>query len=220
MAAQYCLVTAGPSYEPLDEVRRLTNFSTGSLGCQLSTFLSEHGYRVTLLLGTTATYQGECQADQIERFTTNADLQACLERHVSSRTDVVFHAAAVSDFAIGKIWRPGSNGQKRELHSAKLSTDHGTLWIELVPAAKIIMKFRDWWPKATLIGWKYEAEGSQVQVIQRAVRQITQCRTDACVANGPGYGEGFGLVHAGGRNEHFPNAPELFAELERMLKVK
>jgi len=30
------IITCGPSYEPIDEVRRLTNFSTGELGVQLS----------------------------------------------------------------------------------------------------------------------------------------------------------------------------------------
>ena len=35
-----CIVTAGPTYEPLDEVRRLTNFSTGRLGIELANFLT------------------------------------------------------------------------------------------------------------------------------------------------------------------------------------
>ncbi|HVY71907.1 MAG TPA: phosphopantothenoylcysteine decarboxylase, partial [Verrucomicrobiae bacterium] len=30
------IVTCGPSYEPIDEVRRLTNFSTGELGVLLA----------------------------------------------------------------------------------------------------------------------------------------------------------------------------------------
>src|SRR5687768_14363623 len=35
-----CVITAGPTYEPLDEVRRLTNFSTGRLGSELATYLT------------------------------------------------------------------------------------------------------------------------------------------------------------------------------------
>ena len=34
-----CIVTAGPTYEPMDNVRRLTNFSTGKLGTELANFL-------------------------------------------------------------------------------------------------------------------------------------------------------------------------------------
>ena len=35
-----CIVTAGPTFEPLDDVRRLTNFSTGRLGTELANFLA------------------------------------------------------------------------------------------------------------------------------------------------------------------------------------
>jgi phosphopantothenoylcysteine synthetase/decarboxylase len=41
-----CIVTAGPTYEPLDEVRRLTNFSTGRLGTELANFINELGLDV------------------------------------------------------------------------------------------------------------------------------------------------------------------------------
>src|SRR3954471_6241897 len=54
----HCLVTAGPTYEPLDEVRRLTNFSTGQLGTELAAFLTANGHRVTLLIGEQSTYRG------------------------------------------------------------------------------------------------------------------------------------------------------------------
>ena len=41
-----CIITAGPTFEPLDEVRRLTNFSSGKLGSQLADFLAAQGHRV------------------------------------------------------------------------------------------------------------------------------------------------------------------------------
>ena len=40
------IVTCGPSYEPIDEVRRLTNFSTGELGVLLSNHLARAGHAV------------------------------------------------------------------------------------------------------------------------------------------------------------------------------
>jgi len=39
-----CIVTAGPTYEPLDKVRRLTNFSSGRLGSELGDFLTDRGH--------------------------------------------------------------------------------------------------------------------------------------------------------------------------------
>jgi phosphopantothenoylcysteine decarboxylase/phosphopantothenate--cysteine ligase len=50
-----CIVTAGPTFEELDEVRRLTNFSTGTLGTELADFLMERGHEVELLRGQGAT---------------------------------------------------------------------------------------------------------------------------------------------------------------------
>ena len=50
----HCLVTAGPTYETMDNVRRLTNFSTGRLGTELANFLAESGHNVTLLIGEQA----------------------------------------------------------------------------------------------------------------------------------------------------------------------
>jgi len=64
-----CLVTAGPTYEPLDAVRRLTNFSTGRLGSELAAFLAAHGHKVRLLLGEQATFRLQGGAYDSQKFT-------------------------------------------------------------------------------------------------------------------------------------------------------
>ena len=63
-----CIVTAGPTFEPLDDVRRLTNFSTGRLGTELANFLAARGHKVTLLIGESATYPGERKAQRWKFF--------------------------------------------------------------------------------------------------------------------------------------------------------
>src|SRR5881396_3056907 len=100
-----CIVTAGPTYEPLDEVRRLTNFSTGRLGSELASFLSAQGHEATLLIGQQATFRGERHARHVQTFTTTADLRDRLRALGGEAVDAVFHAAAVSDFTFGKVWR-------------------------------------------------------------------------------------------------------------------
>jgi len=55
-------------------------------------------------------------------------------------------------------------------------------------------------------------------VIQLAQRQITECRTDACVANGPAYGDGFGLVKAGGGYGHLQDKAALFGSLDEFIR--
>ena len=63
-----CIVTAGPTYEPLDQVRRLTNFSTGRLGAGLAEYLVRRGHEVTLLLGELSTWPPSHDVPVIQRF--------------------------------------------------------------------------------------------------------------------------------------------------------
>ena len=218
MCPMNCIVTAGPTYESLDDVRRLTNFSTGRLGSELVNHLTAQGHQVALLIGQQATYRGERHAHKVETFTTTTDLRDRLQALAKQPTDVVFHAAAVSDFTFGKIWNRSPQGDMTEIKSGKISTRQGTLLAELVPTPKIIAELRNWYPRALLVGWKFEVEGDRANVIGAAERQITECRTDACVANGRAYGDGFGLVTRGGRCVHLTDAGSLFRALEEFIR--
>lgn len=212
-----CVVTAGPTYEPMDDVRRLTNFSTGRLGSELVNHLADHGHQVTLLIGQQATYRGERRAQKVETFTTTADLRDRLQTLAKQPVDAVFHAAAVSDFTFGKIWNRSTRGEMTEIKSGKISTRQGTLLAELVPTLKIIAKLRTWYPSARLVGWKFEVDGDRASVIDAAERQLTECHTDACVANGRAYGDGFGFVTVGGGCVHLADAGSLFKALEQFI---
>ncbi|HYG35401.1 MAG TPA: DNA/pantothenate metabolism flavoprotein domain protein, partial [Clostridia bacterium] len=77
---------------------------------------------------------------------------------------------------------------------------------------------RDWFPRARIVGWKYEVDGDRASVIRLAQKQIADCRTNACVANGSAYGAGFGVVQANGACTHVPNITALFSELEKFLQ--
>jgi phosphopantothenoylcysteine synthetase/decarboxylase len=208
-----CIVTAGPTYEELDEVRRMTNFSTGALGSELANYLVEQGREVELLRGHYSTCCIAAKAQNVQVFTTTADLRQRLEGLGSSEVGAVFHAAAVSDYTFGKIWRRAENGELSEIKSRKISTRSGTVLAELTPTPKIIGHLRVWFPKARLVGWKYEVEGDRAQVIARAERQLADNHTDACVVNGPAYGTGYGLVEDPGRCRHLPDKTALFKAL-------
>lgn len=212
-----CLVTAGPTYEPLDEVRRLTNFSTGRLGGELAAFLTAHGHEVTLLLGEQATWCGERRAACVTAFTTTDNLRELLQALGGEGADAVFHAAAVSDFRFGKIWL-GDPGQAVEVTGRKISSRNERLCAELVPTPKILPELREWFPSAKIVGWKYEMEGARVDALAAAERQLRECRTDACVANGRAYGEGFGLVTGPGHCAHLAPAGALYVALEKLLR--
>ncbi len=212
-----CIVTAGPTFEPLDEVRRMTNFSTGRLGTLLAGHLRECGHKVTLFIGQSATHGGPRNASKVEDFTTTNDLRTRLRNLRSPRKMAVFHAAAVSDFGFGRIYREEENGRRKAVRkTAKISTRAGQYLVELLPTPKIIAELRQWYPNGVLVGWKYEAQGNRETALRAARHQMKECGTDACVANGPSYGPGFGLVTQSG-HRHLGSMPGLFQSLEKLL---
>jgi phosphopantothenoylcysteine decarboxylase/phosphopantothenate--cysteine ligase len=212
-----CIVTAGPTCEPLDQVRRLTNFSTGRLGTQLARFLAGRGHAVTLLRGVGAVHQDSPEGVSLDTFTTTDDLAEQLRRHAAGRADAVFHAAAVSDFKFGAIWERTAGGGLLPVHGGKISTRRGVLLAELVPTVKILAGLRSLYPTACLVGWKYEVDGTRDELLAKARNQLGECLTDACVANGPAYGPGFGLVRRGETDGHLPDTTALFSALERLV---
>jgi phosphopantothenoylcysteine decarboxylase/phosphopantothenate--cysteine ligase len=212
-----CIVTAGPTFEPLDDVRRLTNFSTGRLGTELANYLAARGHKVILLIGETATYAGERRAARVETFTTTTDLREKLKAVSSKKVDAIFHAAAVSDFAFGRIFTPDAVNKLVEIKGAKkISTRQGKLLVELLPTPKIISELRGWFPKTKITGWKFEADGKRADAIDAARKQIADCSTNLCVVNGPAYGEGFGLLGKNGESSHLASPPVLFDALEKL----
>lgn len=209
----HCVVTAGPTFEPLDEVRRLTNFSTGRLGVELAGFLAAKQHRVTLLLSRQALVRPSSDAVEVVPFTTTATLREALVEAGRARVDAVFHAAAVCDFAFGDLWRRSPDGEMLPVTGGKISTHEGSLLAELVPTPKLIAEMRDWFPDSWLVGWKYEVDGDRSSALQAGFDQVSACRTSACVVNGPAYGEGFGLVFGGDQQVHRADPRALYAEL-------
>jgi phosphopantothenoylcysteine decarboxylase/phosphopantothenate--cysteine ligase len=218
--AMNCIVTAGPTFEPLDEVRRLTNFSTGRLGTELGNFLAARGHQVTLLIGEGATWAGPRQTQRVHTFATTRDLFDRFQSLTAKRIDAIFHAAAVSDFTFGRVFARDEEGQLKPFRrTRKLSTRQGNLLVELRPTVKIISRLRAWYPHTLIVGWKFEADGRRADALVAGQRQLADCATDACVANGPAYGAGFGLLTAT-RQQHFPKRAGLFAGLAALVAAR
>lgn len=93
------LVTAGPTREPLDPVRYITNRSSGTMGFEIARAAQRLGCQVTLISGPTHLDT----PDGVERI----DVETAREMHeaVMSRrdVDVVVMAAAVADYEAGEI---------------------------------------------------------------------------------------------------------------------
>jgi len=192
-------ITCGPAYEPIDTVRRITNFSTGEIGAVLAAAFLRAGFDVVCFRGEGATFPAPGGAD-VRPFSTNGSLADGI-RSLERPPAIVLHAAALCDFVVEKI--EGAEGV------GKLSSRAGAIRLTLRPAEKVLPSIRGWFPAARIVGWKFETDGTRGQAIARAAAQIRAARTDACVLNGPAYGPGFGLLAADDSLRHFPDKASL-----------
>jgi phosphopantothenoylcysteine synthetase/decarboxylase len=200
------VLTAGPSYEPLDGVRRLGNSSTGELGTLLAESFAAAGHQVLCFRGVASTFAPPLWPVEVVPFTTNDDLASKLHRLVNrEEVNLFLHAAALCDFKVAEI----RNEAGELLNEEKISSRTGNLQLTLEPAPKLISSLRRIFPASILVGWKYELEGTSDQVLARGRRQIEECLSDACVLNGAAYGTGFGLLTRSGDQMHLRDKAEL-----------
>jgi len=90
------LVTAGPTYEPIDPVRFIGNHSSGKMGIALANELNKRGASVTLILGPTEEVVEDSKINLIKVNTALEMYEAVDERY--DKIDLAIMAAAVADF--------------------------------------------------------------------------------------------------------------------------
>ena len=119
-------VTAGPTQEPLDPVRYLTNHSTGKMGYALARAAAMRGADVTLIHGETAL--------QPVKFTTDVPVTTAQQMYeaVTSRfdaTDVLIMAAAVADYRPATVAADKVKKHDGEMNIALERTDDILAWV-------------------------------------------------------------------------------------------
>ncbi len=209
------IITCGPSYEPIDGVRRLTNFSTGELGLLLAAELSRAGHDAVCLKGEGAVSRVEPGAAQVIPFSTNADLLARL-RELGGGADAVFHAAALCDYEV----QAARAADGTPLSAKKIPTLAGELTLTLSPALKLLPALHGIFPGAKIVGWKYELDGDRAAAEAKGRTQIFANGTDACVVNGAAWGAGFGFIQPGRDTVLIADKPALCAFLVRWLGTR
>lgn len=90
------LVTAGPTYEPIDPVRFIGNYSSGKMGIAIAKELFKQGADVTLVLGPSALPVAE-NGIHVRRVNTAEEMyQACMAE--SANAEIIIMSAAVADY--------------------------------------------------------------------------------------------------------------------------
>jgi len=90
------LITAGPTYEPIDPVRFIGNHSSGKMGYHLAMQAANNGAEVTLIMGPSDLKVENSNVFQID-VKTAEQMQRSVKEHFKN-TDIAIFAAAVSDY--------------------------------------------------------------------------------------------------------------------------
>ncbi|HYM60475.1 MAG TPA: bifunctional phosphopantothenoylcysteine decarboxylase/phosphopantothenate--cysteine ligase CoaBC [Thermoanaerobaculia bacterium] len=94
------LVTAGPTREPIDPIRYISNRSSGKMGYAVAEAARRRGASVTLISGPTSI--AEPAGVEITRVTTAKEMYDAVMAHLDGH-DIVIKAAAVADFAPAEV---------------------------------------------------------------------------------------------------------------------
>ena len=163
------LITAGPTWEPIDAVRYLTNRSSGRMGLALAQSSIRRAWPTTLLLGPTPLPPPHTSHCSIRRFQTTAQLKALLVAHWPSH-DVLLMAAAVADYRPVDV--EPTQKRPRDGHGWHLALEPTPdLLADLAQTSR---------PDQTLIGFALEPAD---RLIESARRKLEQKHLDAIVAN-------------------------------------
>ncbi len=167
------LVTAGPTYEPIDAVRFIGNRSSGKAGYAIAEEAARRGADVTLVSGPTVL--PDPFGVRTVRVETAAEMMAAADAELAG-VDVVVASAAVSDF------RPVSPV------SEKVKKSTAALEVNLEPTADIIAGIGARKEGRLLVGFAAETS----DVVNYAIHKLSEKNLDLIVANDVSSGLGFG----------------------------
>ncbi len=158
------LVTAGPTQEPLDPVRFISNRSSGKMGYALAEAAAARGARVILVSGPV--HVTPPSGALTVRVRTAAEMRAAVLEHLPSAT-IIIKAAAVADYHLAQVPR-----QKMKKTAARLS-------LELDPTPDILAELGQKKADRLLIGFAAETEN----LMEEARRKLKSKNCDMVVAN-------------------------------------
>ncbi len=186
------LVTAGSTCVQIDQVRVISNIFKGRTGIEIARVAASLGHKVTILTSHESGVTGQVFRDPrrirnqitLRRFRTFDELAEQLEHEITSgEFDSVIHSAAVSDYRVASVM-DGEQPTAEVANDAKIGSNHGALWLKLVPTAKLVDKIRSPWGfKGQLVKFKLQVGITDEELIAIARKSRRDSEADIIVAN-------------------------------------
>jgi phosphopantothenoylcysteine decarboxylase / phosphopantothenate---cysteine ligase len=158
------VITAGPTQEPLDPVRFITNRSSGKMGYALAEAAAERGARVVLVSGPVSL--AEPKGVEVVHVRTAREMRSVVMAQLEAST-ILIKAAAVADYHLAEIPK-----QKMKKTAMRLSLD-------LDPTPDILAELGQKKGDRLLIGFAAETQN----LVEEARRKLLTKNCDMVVGN-------------------------------------
>lgn len=173
------LVTSGGTSEPIDDVRVITNVSSGATGTGIAEGFRQRGHTVVLLRG-----RGSAGAEfpAASEFGSTADLAQALKTELAAEPfDAVIHAAAVSDFTVSSI---DVAGISRLPTAGKIPSDHDvTVHLSRTPKLVTALREHSRNPEICVVAFKLTVGAAAPEVHAAVAELVRQGDADLVVHN-------------------------------------
>lgn len=169
LSGKNILITAGPTIEPIDTVRMITNQSSGKTGIFIAKELISAGAKVTLVYGP-GTEEPPRGAKTIPVKTVNQMFDVVKKELRSKRFDIAILSAAPADYTTTPI-------------KSKIKSDKPSLTIKLHRAPKIVDNIKKIQKDIFLVGFKAETNISRQKLVESAKKKLRESNADIIIAN-------------------------------------
>lgn len=205
------LITGGPTTEPIDEIMRVTTFSSGSLALSLTRDFLSTGHSVTLVANdivNTSDIENDSNLTLIKVATTQEMMDELEKQSKKKQYNALLHTAAVNDYMtdftflledmaeeIDRAYKEGKVRSAQDIlslmenpeckldASSKISSYQSNLTVKLGLTPKIIERLRHWYPQTMLIGCKLLENVSKEELFEVATKLCNKNKMDYILAN-------------------------------------
>jgi phosphopantothenoylcysteine decarboxylase/phosphopantothenate--cysteine ligase len=160
------VVSLGPTRSPIDDVRYISNHSTGALGLRIADEFFRRGFDVIAVVGPIQVSLPPYL--HVVSVKTNQEMKRAMRAQVDRGADIAVFAAAVLDFDVA------------ETSQGKLSSKK-SVELRLKPSPKLIDSIRS--KNLKRVGFKLESGVSEKELLRRAQDALKSQKVDLLVAN-------------------------------------
>ena len=184
------LITSGGTSEKIDQVRSITNHSTGKLGALIANSFLAQGDQVTLITTRNA-IKPAAHPNLTIQIIENVQELFEMMKHLVKTHDVLIHSMAVSDYT--PIYMTGfeqittsqdlTEFLNKTNKQSKISSKDNYQVLFLKQTPKIISQVKKWNPNICLIGFKLLVDVSKEKLLTVARASLTKNQAEIIVAN-------------------------------------